>query len=157
MSDFVISVAVDASQQTVFDYLADATRTPEWYEAVRSALKTSEGPTGEGTRFTITRMLPQGEVINDVEISEFRDPDLVTFASRSGPTPFVYRYRVEAAPGGSRVTLEGSICGGGLAGPAALLGAFSDRLFARGMTKNLEILKVRLESQVMIRSHVSRL
>jgi uncharacterized protein YndB with AHSA1/START domain len=146
MSDFIIDIDVDAPQQTVFNYLADATRTPEWYEAVRSAVRTSEGATREGTSFTFTRVLPQGEVTNEVEISEFRDPDLVTFASRSGPTPFVYRYRVEAAPAGSRVTLEGSISGEGLAGSAALLAPFADKLFARGMTKNLETLKMRLES-----------
>lgn len=145
MSDFTIGIDVDAPQQTVFNYLADATRTPEWYEAVRNAVKTSEGKTGEGTLFTFTRVLPQGEVANEVEISEFREPDLVTFASRSGPTPFVYRYRVEATPAGSRVTLEGSITGEGLAGPAALLAPFADKLFARSMTKNLKMLKMRLE------------
>lgn len=146
MSDFIIDIDVGAPQQTVFDYLSDATRTPEWYDAVRSAVKTSEGATGDGACFIFTRVLPQGEVTNEVEISEFRDPDLVTFASRRGPTPFVYRYRVGAAPAGSRVTLEGSISGEGLAGPAALLAPFADKLFARGMTKNLETLKMRLES-----------
>ena len=146
MSDFTIDIDVDAPQQTVFSYLSDGTRTPEWYEAVRSAIKTSEGSTGTGTRFTFTRVLPQGEVVNDVEISEFREPDLVTFVSRSGPTPFVYRYRVEPTTAGSRVTLDGSITGEGLTGPAALLAPFSGKFFARGMTENLKTLKTRLES-----------
>jgi uncharacterized protein YndB with AHSA1/START domain len=75
MSDFTIDIDVNAPQQTVFEYLADGTRTPEWYEAVRSAVKTSEGSTGRDTRFTFTRVLPQGEVANEVEISEFREPE----------------------------------------------------------------------------------
>jgi uncharacterized protein YndB with AHSA1/START domain len=146
MSDFTIDIDIDAPQQTVFNYLADGTRTSEWYAAVRSAIKTSEGSTGKGTRFRFTRVLPQGEVVNEVEISEFREPDLVTFASRSGPTSFVYRYRVEPTAAGSRVLLEGSIRGEGATGPAALLARFAGKLFARGMTENLKTLKMRLES-----------
>lgn len=146
MSDFTIDIDVDAPQQTVFHYLADGTRTPEWYEAVRSANKTSEGSSGKGTRFRFTRVLPQGQVVNEVEISEFREPDLVTYASRSGPTPFVYRYRIEPTAAGSRVILEGSITGEGVTGPAALLAPFAGKFFARGMTENLKTLKTRLES-----------
>lgn len=145
MGDFSIAVDVDAPQQTVFSYLADGSRTPEWYEAVQTASKTTEGPTGEGTRYTFTRVLPQGEVVNEVEVSEFRDPSLITFASRSGPTPFVYRYRVEPAGAGSRVTLEGSITGEGLRGPAALVAPLAGKFFARGMGQNLKALKARLE------------
>jgi uncharacterized protein YndB with AHSA1/START domain len=145
MSDFTIDIDVDAPQQTVFDYLADGTRTPEWYEAVRRAVKTSEGSTGRGTRFTFTRVLPQGEVANEVEISEFRESDLVTFASRAGPTPFVYRFRIEPTATGSRVILEGSITGEGLTGPTALLAPLAGKFFARGMSENLKTLKTRLE------------
>jgi hypothetical protein len=90
--------------------------------------------------------LPQGEVVNDVEVSEFQEPSLVTFASRSGPTPFVYRYRVDPSDGGSRVTLEGTISGEGLRGPAALLAPFAGKFFARGMAQNLKALKARLDA-----------
>jgi uncharacterized protein YndB with AHSA1/START domain len=146
MGDFTIGIDVDAPQQTVFSYLADGTRTPVWYEAVQTATKTTEGPTREGTRYTFTRVLSQGEVVNEVEVLEFREPSLVTFASRSGPTPFVYRYRVEPTGAGSRVTLEGSITGEGLQGAAALLAPFAGKFFARGMAENLKALKARLES-----------
>jgi hypothetical protein len=68
MSDFTIDIELDASPAAVFNYLADGSRTPEWYEAVQAATKTTKGPTGEGTRYTFTRVLPQGEVVNDVEV-----------------------------------------------------------------------------------------
>jgi hypothetical protein len=84
-------------------------------------------------------------VVNEVEVSEFREPSLIAFASRSGPTPFVYRYRVEPAGAGSRVTLEGSITGEGLRGPAALVAPLAGKFFARGMGQNLKALKARLE------------
>lgn len=146
MGGFTIDIDVDAPQDTVFSYIADGSRTPEWYEAVRTASKTSEGPTGLGTRYTFTRVLPQGEVVNEVEVSEFREPDRVAFTSKSGPTPFVYRYRIGPSGTGSRVTLEGSITGEGLRGPAALLAPLAEKIFERGMAKNLKALKARLES-----------
>lgn len=145
-SDFTIDIDVEAPQETVFSYIADGSRTPEWYEAIQTASKTSEGPTVEGTRYTFTRVLPQGEVVNEVEVSEFREPDRVTFTSMSGPTPFVYRYRIEPSGTGSRVTLAGTITGEGLRGPAALLAPLAGKFFERGMAKNLKALKARLES-----------
>ena len=128
-----------------FSYIADGSRTPEWYEAVQSASKTTEGPPGEGTLYTFTRVLPQGEVINVVGVTQFQKPNLVEFTSQDGPTPFVYRYRVEPREAGSRVTLEGSISGEGLKGPTALLAPFAGKLFGRGMAQNLKALKARLE------------
>ena len=145
MSDFTIDIDVNAPQETVFGYLADGSRTPEWYEAVQNATKQTEGKTREGTRYTFTRVLAQGEVVNEVEVSEFRAPSLIVFTSRSGPTPFVYRYRVEPTGTGSRVTLEGSITGEGLRGPAALLAPLAGKFFGRGMAQNLKALKARLE------------
>jgi len=32
MSDFTIRIDIEAPQTTVFDYIADATLTPQWYE-----------------------------------------------------------------------------------------------------------------------------
>ena len=147
MSEFTIDIEIAAPPLRVFDYLADGSRTPEWYEAVRTATKVTEGPTGEGSRYVFARVLPQqGEVTNEVEVTEFDPPSLITFTSRSGPTPFVYRYMIEPAETGSRVTLEGSITGEGLKGPAALLAPFAGKFFARGMAENLQELKSRIEA-----------
>lgn len=146
MGDFTIEIDVAAPQETVFQYISDGSRTPEWYEAVQRATKTTDGPTAKGTRYTFARVLPQGEVVNDVEVSEFQAPSLITFSSRSGPTPFRYRYRVDPSDAGSRVTLEGSISGEGLRGPAALLAPVAGKFFARGMAQNLKALKARLEA-----------
>lgn len=145
MSSFTIDIDVRAAPDDVFGFISDATRTPEWYEAVQDAKKITTGPVGEGTRFRFTRRLPQGEVANDVEVSEFDEPNLICFSSRTGPTPFTYRYRVEPTESGSRVELQGDITGEGLRGPAALLAPMAGTFFKRGMARNLETLKCRLE------------
>ncbi len=146
MSEFTIDIEVNASQETVFGYLADGSRTPEWYEAVHSATKTTDGPIKQGTRYEFTRVLPQGAVVNEVEVSEFEEPRLVAFTSLAGPTPFTYRYRVEPQGNASRVILEGSISGEGLRGPAALLAPVAGKFFEKGMAQNLRMLKARLEN-----------
>ena len=145
MGDFIIEIEVHAPQSRVFEYIADGRRTPEWYEAVKSSVQTTDGHVSTGTRFEFARDLPQGRVVNDVEITEFEQPSVIAFTSRSGPTPFVYRYRVEATASGSRVILEGSITGEGLRGPAALLAPLAGKFFEKGMAKNLATLKARLE------------
>lgn len=146
MSEFTIDIDVEAPQETVFGYIADGSRTPEWYEAAQSATKTTSGPIMRGTRYEFTRVLPQGAVVNEVEISEFEEPRLVAFTSLSGPTPFTYRYRVEPQGNASRVILEGSITGEGLRGPAAFLAPLAGKFFERGMAQNLRMLKARLEN-----------
>ncbi len=146
MGDFALQIDIRAPQTEVFEYLADATQTPQWYEAVRSATRVGAGPVAEGARYEFTRELPQGRVVNEVEIAEYEEPTRIAFASRTGPTPFVYRYSVEPTGFGSRVTLEGSITGEGLRGASAILAPFASRFFERGMAKNLEMLKSRLES-----------
>jgi uncharacterized protein YndB with AHSA1/START domain len=145
VSQFTIVIEVNASPGSVFGYIADGTRAPEWYEAVRSVRALTDGPIGRGTRYLFTRALPQGQVDNEVEITEFDSPTLVTFTSVTGATPFVYRYRVEPDGSGARVSLEGEISGGGLRGPVALLSPIAGRLFARGMRANLRALQARLE------------
>ncbi len=69
MGEFTIQIDVDAPQRAVLEYIADGTRTPEWYEAVRRATKTTEGRTAKGTRYEFTRALPQGRVVNNLELT----------------------------------------------------------------------------------------
>lgn len=76
-----------------------------------------------------------------MEITTYESGREVTFTSRSGPTPFVYRYLVEPDGNATRLTLEGTISGAGLTGPAALLGPLAEGLFKRGMRDNLGVIK----------------
>ena len=147
MGDFTLEIQINQKPAVVFGYIADGTRTPEWYEAIQNTRKLTDGPTGQGTAFEFTRALPgQGSVVNEVEVSEYQAPTAVTFSSVSGPTPFTYRYRVQPEGDRSRVVLEGSITGEGLRGPAALLAPMASKIFERGMGKNLSVLKARLEA-----------
>jgi uncharacterized protein YndB with AHSA1/START domain len=141
---FQLSLDIDASPATVFDFVADFTTMPRWYSAVQRVDRT-EGTSGLGTRYAVHRNLPGGPSRNEVEITAYETGREVTFTSLTGPTPFVYRYLVEPNGDATRLTLEGTISGAGLTGPAALLGPLAEGLFKRGMRDNLGALKEILE------------
>ncbi|MFQ5527952.1 MAG: SRPBCC family protein [Thermoanaerobaculia bacterium] len=98
-----------------------------------------------GARFRYTRELGSTTVVNEVEVSAFEPDRTVELTSISGPTPFVYRYRLEPSADGTLLRLEGSISGEGLGGPLVLLKPLAETFFRRGMIANLETLKRLIE------------
>jgi carbon monoxide dehydrogenase subunit G len=141
---FQLSLEIAAPPATVFDFVADFTTMPRWYSAVQRVERIG-GTDGLGAQYAVHRDLPGGPARNEVETTAYDHGREVTFTSLSGPTPFVYRYLVEPVGDATRLTLEGSISGAGLSGPAALLGPLAEGLFKRGMRDNLGVLKEILE------------
>ena len=141
---FQLSLDIAAPPATVFDFVADFTTMPKWYSAVQRVERLGN-TTGLGTRYEVHRQLPGGAARNEVEITSYECEREVTFTSLRGPTPFVYRYLLEPDSNSTRLTLEGTISGAGLTGPAALLGPLAEGLFKRGMRDNLGVLKEILE------------
>ena len=142
---FQLSLDIAAPPAKVFDFVADFTTMPKWYSAVQRIERTGN-TSGLGTHYTVHRQLPGAAARNEVQITSYDIGREVTFTSLSGPTPFVYRYLVEPmGPNATRLTLEGTISGAGLTGPAALLGPLAEGLFKRGMRDNLGALKEILE------------
>jgi uncharacterized protein YndB with AHSA1/START domain len=130
----------------VFAFVAEPRNMPLWYEAVDEVTKTTDAPSGPGARYLVTRALPGGRAHNDVELTEHHLDRVVTLESRSGPTPFRYRYTLEPNGSGTRLTLEGRISSAGLPGPIGRLDGVATRLFERGMQQNLRQLKRILEA-----------
>jgi hypothetical protein len=141
---FELTLDLRSSPGEVFGFIADFTTVPQWYSAVQRVERV-EGEGGVGTRYAVYRNLPGGPAVNDVALTSYSAGDQVAFTSLSGPTPFVYRYGVQARPEGTRLTLEGSISAAGLPGPATLLGPLVEQLFKRGMRSNLGVLRQILE------------
>ena len=141
---FQLNIDIIAPPARVFEFVADLTTMPRWYSAVKRVQRV-EGTGGLGTRYEVHRDLPGGAALNDVAITSYSDGEEVTFTSLSGPTPFVYRYRVQPSRDATRLTLEGTISASGLPGPAGLVGPLAEGLFKRGMRDNLGTLTKILE------------
>ncbi|WP_022891644.1 SRPBCC family protein [Agromyces subbeticus] len=142
MGAFELTREIARDPATVWGVLGDVERTPEWYEAIVrvTPLAAPAVDAGAGARFELVRALPGGQAINVVEVTEFEPLERLTLTSRSGPTPFTYRYSLEPSPTGTRLTLHGDISAEGLSGPAGLLGPLATPLFKNGMRTNLGVL-----------------
>jgi len=141
---FTLNLDIIAPPSRVFEFVADFTTMPRWYSAVQRVQRV-EGTGGLGTRYEVYRDLPGGTARNDVAITSYSGGEEVTFTSLSGPTPFVYQYRVQPVEDSTRLTLQGTISPSGLPGPAAHLGPLAEGLFKRGMRNNLGTLTRILE------------
>ena len=146
MGTFHLTIDIRRPPADVFAFIAELRNMPLWYEAVRQVTKTTPGPTAAGSRYRIARSLPGGPAHNDIEVTDYVLNRRVTLESREGPTPFRYRYGIEPALDGTTVTLEASISGAGLPGPAAHVDRLATQLFKQGMKQNLYELKRSLEA-----------
>ena len=144
---FEISIQINRPSRTVFDYLADIESAPEWYSAVQRVTKLSPGSVGRGTRYSFTRELGGRQLDNTVEVSEFEEGAVLKMTSVAGPTPFKYRYRVEAVGANTLLHLEGDISGDGLPKLLSALAPSASHFFKQGMKANLQSLKTILETR----------
>jgi uncharacterized protein YndB with AHSA1/START domain len=142
---FTIATTIERPPDEVFDFIANIGNSPRWFSAVTAVEPLSEGTVGEGARYRFERNLPSGAAANEVEVTEYTPRDAITLTSRTGPTPFSYRFSVAPDGPGARVTLQGEISGEGLGGVFGLLKGAAPALFERGMRANLEALKALLE------------
>ena len=147
MADFTLVIDIARSPAEVFAFIADPRNMPLWYDAVEEVTKTAPGAPGAGARYEVTRSLPGTRARNDVELTEYAPNRRITLESRSGPTPFRYRYGLEPSADGTVLTLDGCISGAGLPAPAVQLDRVATRLFKRGMARNLHVLKELVEAR----------
>jgi uncharacterized protein YndB with AHSA1/START domain len=146
MGTFRVAVDIARTPAEVFALVGDPLDMPRWYDAVDQVAKTSGGPIGSGACYVVTRSLPGGRARNDVEITDYEPDRGITLESRNGPTPFRYRYTLDAIPAGTRLGLDGDISAAGLAGPLSRLDGAATHLFERGMQRNLRQLARLLEA-----------
>jgi len=140
VGEFVVTITVPRPGSAVFAFLAEPTNLPLWLDAVTS-VTFDDAPPRRGARFEMTRSLPGGVAVNDVELVEFESARRVTLASCAGPSPFRYEYELQSIGKSTRVALRGRISSEGLPGPAARLDAVATQLFERGMQRNLRRLE----------------
>ena len=143
---FTIEIEIERPPEVVFGYLAQVENTPKWYSAVEKADKLTSAPVSTGACYRLFRRLPTGPAINDIEVTEFVPNSVFTLASRSGPTPFTYRFRLSPQGKNTQLRLVGEISGEGLGRGFAFLAPLAPRLFEHGMRSNLAMLKQLLES-----------
>ena len=147
MTTFETGVRVERPIDEVFAYLSDPRNLPHWNSAVRAVWRTS-GQAGEvRSTYVMRRELPRGRFQNELEVFAREHPVEFGIRTTSGPTPFVYQYRLFSEDGETRVQLSAAFQ---LDGAAALLGPLAGRAVKGGVDDNLAALKLILETSARL-------
>jgi uncharacterized membrane protein len=122
------SIEIDRTQETVFAYLDELDKHPEWQRDLVSSKLETDGPVGVGTRVSDTRKVPGGPRAFTYEVTEHDPPRKSSWRTLDGPIRAVGSVIVEPVGDGSRsrVTVEFNLEGHGfgvLVAPFARMGA----------------------------------
>ena len=112
MINLKTSVRIERPIEEAFAYVSDPLRFPAWNSAVRSVRQTSS------TTYEMERDLPTGRVHNELEIVVREPPAEFAIRTTSGPTPFLYTYRLRADGQDTLLEFEAEIQLPRIAGPA---------------------------------------
>ena len=144
MIQFANTIDIAREAAAVFAYLADAEHTPEWNWAITSAEKITPGPVGVGTRFRLTRSVPQ-PAVETLEITAFEPLRRIDVAGRLGPFDARLAYEVTPIDHGTRLTntaeLEAPM-------PLGFVGGLFGGPVRASVAENLDVLKALLEGGV---------
>jgi uncharacterized protein YndB with AHSA1/START domain len=97
------SVTIDRPVGEVFAFVTDTTNEPKWHSEVIEATKTSEGPIGVGTSFSVVIKF-MGKKEGRWEIVEFEPNRREVIRVTAKPLSPTLTYRFEQADGGTRFT-----------------------------------------------------
>lgn len=143
MITFTTGVRIRRPIEDVFEYVSDPLNFPNWNSAVQAVRRTSGLADDVGSRYAMERRLPNGRAHNELEIVVHERPRDFAIRTTSGPTPFLYRYRLAAEDGDTVIHLDADV---ELAGIASLLAPLTSRAVKRGVDDNLAELKKILET-----------
>jgi carbon monoxide dehydrogenase subunit G len=128
----------------VFARLADLERFPAWNSAVQRVVPRLAGPPVAGSRYAMSRRLPQGHVDDDLEVATIDAPRELVLRTIGGPTPFVYRYTLSARDeGGTLLQLVAEIELGPIA--ELVVGPWARRAVREGIDDNLRTFRAILD------------
>lgn len=93
---------VDAPPETVWDFICEAERYPEWIYFVREVFDTSEGPMGEGWVYHERAKPGPIETVSEWKVTEFEPPHLQVHEGRMPEMEAVLTMRLSPHNGGTR-------------------------------------------------------
>jgi uncharacterized protein YndB with AHSA1/START domain len=143
MIAFQTNVRVNRPIEEVFTFVSDPLLFPLWNSAVETVDLTSGERGRVGSRYSMQRRLPVGQVENELEVLSRDHATEFGIRTTSGPTPFRYRYRFAADGSDTVIQLDASVA---LEGVASVLGRLAAPAVKRGVDANLATLKRTLEA-----------
>lgn len=102
VAPIVHTVEINRTPDDVFAYVTDPSRFTEWQEAVVSARQLDSGPTGRGSRVSLTRRIGKRQQTMTSELTEYDPPRSYAFRVIDGPVRALGSGRFEPLDNGAR-------------------------------------------------------
>ena len=144
MKQVEVRVWIDRPVESVYTYVADVDRWPEWRSDVAGAELLTEGPMRVGSQARGFAKVLGRPVSIDVEVTAFEPGAVFGYRPIKGPLRTNNRYTFEGQAGGTRVVLTDDI---GLTGIFRVLLPLMPVFVRSVYRKNLASLKATLEAQ----------
>jgi hypothetical protein len=106
MASITVSRLINAPIGTVFDRACDVHNWAEQIDAITKIEVHTEGPVGEGTRFTETRKMFGKEASETMTFADVDPPNGFRLLASSHGTDYVSTHTFEPVEGGTRLTLD---------------------------------------------------
>jgi hypothetical protein len=105
------TLQINVPPEKVWSYLADASSFPEWNSTCQFSTHLSDGPININSKVRDARNLLGVKMESTYEVTELvYAQDVKSFSTRviDGPVPFNFKWTMEHADDGTRLTGEGS-------------------------------------------------
>ena len=106
MSTTTVTVLVNASVETVFEVISDMENYSKAVPHIVNVEFLTESKAGLGTRFRETRMMHGKEASTELEVTEFKQNELIRMVSDQGGTIWDSVFMVKPKTDGSELTLQ---------------------------------------------------
>jgi uncharacterized membrane protein len=105
METFELNTVINRPTEEVFAVLDNLENDLKWRSEWVDARKTSEGPIGIGTRFSLFAKVFGRRIETVYETIEYEPNRIAAWKAISGPIPLTFRRTVDHVEGGSRITI----------------------------------------------------
>ena len=105
MEGFELSTVINQPIEEVFGFLSNLENDVRWRREWVDAMKTSEGPIGIGTRFSLFGELFGRQIPTVYEVIEYEPSQVAAWKTVSGPLPLTFRRSFERVEGGTRFSI----------------------------------------------------
>ena len=106
MEGFELSIVINRPIEEVFAVLANLENDAKWRREWVEAKKTSEGPIGIGTRFSLLGEAFGRRFEAVYEVTRYEPNHITAWKTVSGPLPLTFQRTCEPVEGGTHITIR---------------------------------------------------
>lgn len=140
--DAKAEIEIARPRAEVFAFITDVSKDTTWTQGLVSAVQTTEGPFGIGTKIDRESRFLGRHFAYTLDVTDLVDDERVAMTTTSAPFPMTVTYTLEDADGGTRMTIVST---GNPRGFFRLVGSVLNAAVTKAIRADLAALKAALE------------